>query len=108
MDLVRHPIAIAVILGMVFVGGVVIFITPPDPCDAGYMLSISADEGNDSTHPKHFEELAPVDQRLFLEAYTTNNFSDLYEGSGNFENLSRADVVYRGQRFNTGVVSSNC
>lgn len=77
-------------------------------CDSGQSLYVSTTEGTDSTDPVAFEELSPVEQRIFLEAVTDENdvSRDYDEWSSWFERVDA--VTYRGQTYEVTRIHSDC
>ena len=80
--------AVGVILLLIGGTGVVwgSYVQATDDCESGSSLSISPHAANKDpdpqTDPVAFGDLSPMEQRLFLEAYTSTDNSSTCHGSG--------------------------
>ena len=84
-----------------------------DNCESGSSISISSFVADDNTNsqiaPVPFDDLSPVEQRIFLEAYTrTHNISDIYQewSTSRFEDI-RA-VTYQQQQYEISHIVTDC
>ena len=83
-----------------------------DECRSGTALHVSPTSPDADDHTeglRGFDELTPVEQRLFLEAYT-----DDHDSTDVYENWSRSwfddvrSVAYRGERYAVTVAVVDC
>lgn len=103
--------AILVVLGAVgFAGGTYLLWT--DECRSGtelHVSTVSSDADDRTEGLRAFDELTPVEQRVFLEAYT-----DDHDSTDVYENWSRSwfddvrFVAYRGERYEVTVAVVDC
>lgn len=117
-ELLKKTSVILLLLGTVFFSGS--HFSSGGECTSGYALDLDRAEGsNDSAvdgNVTDFEDLSPMDQQIFLEAYI-----DLAEGSGSsdvyaewpeerFERDSYTplSVDYRGELFETSLHAVDC
>ncbi|MFC4358804.1 hypothetical protein ACFO0N_12710 [Halobium salinum] len=104
------------LLGAAAVGGATVGAVPND-CTSGHGVSVHALGADESVDPGTevvaFEDLSPVEQRVFLEAYTDrengNDYgsSPVYEGGVPWDTDARV-VEYRGERYEVGTWVADC
>jgi hypothetical protein len=113
MRLLSHRVAIVGIVLMLF-GGTMIaggtYQQATSDCTSANGLHVTEAPGTGSDdEATHFDDLSPVEQRIFLEAYTGENNS-----SREYEDWSRSwfddvrSVTYRGERFQVSVFTTAC
>lgn len=103
-------VALLIVGGVLGATGYVETQTPS--CESGSGLYIdrldSGADASDGYEATAFENLTPAGQRVFLEAYTDESaLSRLYESSVPGDASGRV-VAYRGERYVTNTVVSDC
>ena len=89
------------------------YVQATDDCESGSSLSISPHAANENadpqTDPVAFGDLSPMEQRLFLEAYTsTDNSSDVPERWPPSRFDDTRVVTYRNQQYDIKPTVVDC
>lgn len=116
--LVRTASVILLLLGTVFFSGG--YFLSDGECTSGYALDLDRAEGSDTNTTEgnvtNFEDLSPMEQRIFLEAYVDladrSGSSDVYaewpEGRFGMGSDTPLYVDYRGELFETEIHTVDC
>lgn len=120
MSLLRTVSLFGLVLLLLGGGGVALgsVVSATDTCTSGYGITLYPLDGNESVDSEAgvvaFEELPPVEQRVFLEAYTDPDRQDGgYGSSPAYEdgvpwNNDVQFVEYRGERFEVSGWVGDC